>query len=249
MATLTAAPIAPHVGDAAANRMLAAISPDGVQRLLDNALVVDAQPGDVLYDPGEQVPWVFFPLSCVVSILTVLEDGSAVETATIGREGIVGSFQALGDDRNPNGRAVIQMGGRLVRVNAEVFRHELQRNPALDDAIESYVRALVIHISQSVACAAVHTVRERLARWLLHTSDRVASDDVRLTHEFLAHLLHARRASVTVALRELQADGQLVTRRGGTTILDRDGLASNACECYRIVNAEYARLIPGEPPR
>ena len=248
MATLTAAVVAPRSADAAANRMLAALSSDAQVRILSQALMLEAAPGDVLYEPGHPSPWVFFPLSCVVSIMTVLRDGSAVETATIGREGMVGTFQALGDDRNPNARAMVQMGGRLLRVDAGVFRTELHRNPHLAGAVEAYLRALLIHISQSVACGAAHNVRERLARWLLHTSDRVASDDVELTHEFLAHILHVRRASVTVALRELQDGGYLVTRRGGTTVLDRDGLAAEACECYAIVNREYARLIPGERP-
>lgn len=248
MATLTAAVVVPHLTNAAANRMLAALSPEGQERLLAQALMLEVRPGDVLYEPQEPALWVFFPLSCVVSIMTVLADGSAVETATIGREGMVGTFQALGDDRNPNGRAVIQMGGRVLRVDAEVFRRALRRDPQLADAIECYVRALLVHISQSVACGAAHSVQARLARWLLHTTDRVASDDVQLTHEFLAHLLHVRRASVTVALRELQERGLVETRRGGTVVLDREGLQREACECYAVINEEYARLIPGEPP-
>jgi CRP-like cAMP-binding protein len=248
MTILTAAPVAPHVTDAAANRLLATLPPDGQQRLLGHALLLNVEPGDVLYEPGRPASWVFFPLSCVVSTITVLADGSAVETATVGREGMVGTFQVLGDDRNPNGRAVIQMGGRLLRVDAEAFRHELVRSPPSSDAVASYVRALLVHLSQNIACSAAHSVRERLARWLLQTSDRVASDDVQLTHEFLAHILHVRRASVTDALGALQAMGLVATRRGGTTVLDREGLASKACECYALVNEEYARLIPGEPP-
>lgn len=247
MAALSMAPTL-DLTAASANRMLASLSPDGQERLLRDALMVLVDPGDVLYDPAEPTPWVFFPLTCVVSILTVLGDGSAVETATIGREGMVGTFQALGDDHNPNGRAVIQMGGTLLRVDAAEFRHQMQRNPLLAGSIERYVRALLIHISQSVACGTAHTVRERLARWLLQTSDRVASDDVRLTHEFLAHMLHARRASVTVALRELQDMDCVTTRRGGTTIVDRGLLHEQACECYDLIRAEYSRLIPGEPP-
>ncbi|HEY6567706.1 MAG TPA: Crp/Fnr family transcriptional regulator [Actinomycetota bacterium] len=247
MAVLSTAPTL-DLRSAYANRMLASLSPDGQERLLRDALTMLVQPGDILYDPAETTPWVFFPLTCVVSILTVLGDGTAVETATIGREGMVGTFQALGDDHNPNGRAVIQMGGTLLRVDAEVFRHQMQRNPLLADSIERYVRALVIQLSQSVACGAAHSVRERLARWLLQTSDRVSSDDVRLTHEFLAHMLHARRASVTVALRELQDLDCVTTRRGGTTILDRGLLQAQACECYDLIRSEYSRLIPGEPP-
>jgi len=248
MATFTGAALAPQHTEAAANRMLAALSPDGQERLLSQSLLLETRPGDILYERAEPSAWVFFPLSCVVSIMAVLKDGTAVETATIGCEGMVGTFQALGDDRSPNGRAVTQMGGRLLRVDAQVFRHELQRNPLLSGAVEVYLRALLIHISQSVACGAAHPVRARLARWLLQTSDRVASDDIQLTHEFLAHILHARRASVTVALGELQDLGLVSTRRGGTTVLDRDGLTTQACECYSLVKEEYARLVPGEPP-
>ena len=248
MATLTASAVAPAPADATANRMLAALPPEGQQRLLSNATLIEAEPGDVLHEPARPTARVYFPLSCVVSTMTVLADGSAVETATIGREGMVGAFQALGDDLSSNERAMIQMRGRLLGVDAAAFRAELTRDPALDDAIGSYVRALLVHVSQSAACGAAHSVRERLARWLLHTSDRVASDDVELTHEFLAHILHVRRASVTVALRQLQDMGLVGTRRGGTTVLDRDGLAGQACECYALVNAEYARLIPGERP-
>jgi CRP-like cAMP-binding protein len=248
MATLTAASTSPALADATANRVLAATSPRSQERLLAQALPLDVRAGDVLYERGQPMPWVFFPISCVASILTVLDDGSAIETVTVGREGMVGSFQALGDDRNPNGRAVVQMQGRLLRVESTVFRAELARDPHLAAATEAYVRALLIHTSQSVACSAAHQVRERLARWLLHTSDRVASDDVRLTHEFLAHILHVRRASVTVALRELQDRGLVITRRGGTTVTDREGLAREACECYALITEEYARLIPGEPP-
>lgn len=227
--------------------MLASISPTTRDRLLAHALTLDVAAGGELYTPSRPAPWVFFPLSCVVSILTVLDDGSAVETATIGREGMVGTFQALGDDRSPYGRAVIQMDGRLLRVEAAVFRDELRRDPALTAATESYVRALFVHVSQSVACAAAHSVKQRLARWLLQTSDRVVSDEIELTHDFLAHILHVRRASVTLALGGLQTLGLIATRRGGTTVLDREGLEAQACECYARVNEEYARLIPGEP--
>jgi CRP-like cAMP-binding protein len=247
MAALSTAPALDPTA-VSANRMLLTLSSGGQERLLRDALLMAVEPGDILYDPAETTPWVFFPLDCVVSILTVLADGSAVETATIGREGMVGTFQALGDDHNPNGRAVIQMGGELLRVDAQVFRHQLLRNPLLSGAIERYLRAQLIHISQSVACGTAHTVRERLARWLLQTSDRVASDDVRLTHEFLAHILHARRASVTVALRELQDLNCVTTRRGGTMIVDRSRLQDQTCECYDLIRDEYARLLPGELP-
>jgi CRP-like cAMP-binding protein len=247
MATLTAASHAATATDVLGNRMLASVGADDVERLLGHALLIEASPGDVLYEPGRPCPWVFFPLTSVVSVLTVLDDGSAVETTTIGREGMVGVFHALGDDRNPNGRAVVQMAGRLLRVEEAAFRRAASHDPRMRDALDAYVRAQLLHVTQSVACTAAHSVRQRLARWLLHTTDRVASDDVELTHDFLAQILRVRRASVTVALRELQAGGAVAIRRGGTSVVDRRRLAAEACECYALIRQEYARLIPGEP--
>jgi CRP-like cAMP-binding protein len=182
----------------------------------------------------------------VVSVPPTLRDGTAVETATIGREGLVGSFVSLGDDVSPNARAMVQMGGELLAVDVRRFRNELRETSRLRDLMNDYTRALLVHISQTVACTAAHSVRQRLSRWLLQTSDRVSTDDIRLTHEFLAGILHTRRASVTEGLRQLQDKGIISTRRGGTVILDRDALGAEACECYDVVRREYARLLPGE---
>ena len=229
------------------NQLLAALPTLERERLTADAMSRFVEPGDVLYEPGQPITAVYFPVTSVVSVLTVLADSSAVETATIGREGLVGSFVALGDDVSPNARAVVQMGGELLAVDVRRFQHELRDTSRLRDLMNDYTRALLVHVSQSVACTAAHHVRQRLSRWLLQTSDRVSTDDVRLTHEFLAGILHTRRASVTEALRELQEDGIVRTRRGGTMILDREALGGEACECYEVIRREYARLLPGEP--
>jgi CRP-like cAMP-binding protein len=231
------------------NQLLAALPGPERDRLMAEAMTRLVEPGDVLYEPGQPVVSVYFPLTTVVSVLTTLHDGTAVETATIGREGLVGTFVHLGDGTSPNARALVQMGGELVAVDARRFRHELRETGRLRDLMDEYTRALLIHVSQSVACSAAHNVRQRLSRWLLQTSDRVSSDDIRLTHEFLAGMLHTRRASVTVALRELQDLCLVRTRRGATLIVDRDALKEEACECYQLVRREYARLLPGEPDR
>ena len=226
------------------NELLVAIPTLERDRLVADAMSRFVEPGDVLYEPGRPLTSVYFPLTSVVSILTILRDGTAVETATIGREGLVGVFASLGDDISPNARAVVQMGGELLAVDIRRFQHELRDAGRLRDLLNDYTRALLIHVSQSVACSAAHSVRQRLSRWLLQTSDRVSTDDVRLTHEFLAGMLHTRRASVTEALRELQALGSVRTWRGGTTILDRATLRDQACECYELVRQEYERLLP-----
>jgi CRP-like cAMP-binding protein len=228
------------------NQLLIALPTLERDRLVADGMSRFVEPGDVLYEPGQPLTAVYFPLTSVVSILTTLRDGTAVETATIGREGLVGVFASLGDDISPNARAVVQMGGELLAVDIRRFQHELRDAGRLRELMNDYTRALLVHVSQSVACSAAHSVRRRLSRWLLQTSDRVTTDDVRLTHEFLAGILHTRRASVTEALRELQALGIVHTRRGGTVITDRAALRDEACECYELIRREYARLLPSE---
>ena len=229
------------------NQLLVALPTLERDRLMAEAMSRFVEPGDVLYEVGQPLTAVYFPVTSVVSILTILGDGTAVETATIGREGMVGVFASLGDDLSPNARAVAQMGGELLVVDIRRFRHELRETGRLRALVDDYTRALLIHVSQSVACSAAHSVRQRLSRWLLQTSDRVTTDDVRLTHEFLAGILHARRASVTEALGELQGLGIVRTRRGGTVIIERAALEAEACECYDVIRQEYARLLPVEP--
>ena len=178
----------------------------------------------------------------MVSLLTTLSDGSTVETATIGREGIVGVGAFLGDDRSPNTAAVTQMGGEVLAMGIDVFRTELADNDKLRQSLMVYTRALLVQVSQGVACGVVHGVDQRLARWLLQTSDRVLSDDVRLTHQFLAEILHVRRASVSEGARRLQLAGAIEVRRGHMRVTDRGSLEAASCECYRFIRDEYRRL-------
>jgi CRP-like cAMP-binding protein len=203
-------------------------------------------PGEVLYEPGRRLEHAFFPETAVVSLLTILSDGVGIETATVGREGMVGVFLFLGDDRSRNGRAVVQMAGSVLRLDVDSFRAELVEGGKLEQLMLTYSRALLMHISQSVACGAVHPVLARLARWLLQTSDRTASDDVALTQQFLADILGVRRASVTEAVGELQSRGAVAARRGGILVLDRSILSRSACECYDIVREVYEVLGPGD---
>ncbi len=229
------------------NGLLAALPTLQREGLLAGAKPRLVEPGDVLYQPRRPLASVYFPSTSVVSVLTALRDGTEVETATIGREGLVGMFVSLGEDMSPNTRAVVQMGGELLPVDVRRFRRALREPGPLLELMNRYTGTLLAQVSQSVACSAAHSVRQRLSRWLLQTSDRVSTDDVRLTHEFLARVLHTRRASVTVALRDLQGLGAVRTRRGGILILDRDVLKDEACECYELVRQEYARMLPEEP--
>ena len=228
------------------NQLLRALPPAERVRLMGHMQRRLVSPGEVLNEPASRLEHVFFPETAVNSLQTVLADGSGIETATIGREGMAGIFLFLGDDRSRNGRAVVQMGGSMLRMDVDSFRAELAEGGKLDQLTLTYTRALLLHITQSVACGAVHPVRARLARWLLQTSDRTASDDVALTQQFLAEILGVRRASVTEAVGELRSRGAVAARRGGILILDRAGLSLSACECYDVVREEYARLVPGD---
>jgi CRP-like cAMP-binding protein len=196
----------------------------------------------VLFRDGERIESVWFPITAVVSLLTTLEDGSAVETATAGREGVVGAVVFLGDDRLRNGRAVVQLAGDLIGVPVDTFRSVLARSDALDRVMTGYTRALVFQLSQSVACNAAHSVQERLARWLLQTTDRVARSEVELTQQFLSEIVHARRASITDALAALEDTGALMRGRGRVTVHRRRALEDAACECYAAVRDAYARV-------
>jgi len=205
----------------------------------------DVAVGDVLFEPATTLAYAYFPETTVVSLMTTLGDGAGIETATVGREGVVGVTLFLGDDRSVNGRAVVQMPGRMLRLAADAFRAELAEGGKLPDLMHGYARAMLLHLSQSTACGVAHPVRARLARWLLQTSDRTECNDVPLTQQFLSEILGVRRATVTEASGQLQSLGAVRTRRGGIEILDRRALEGAACECYALLKSEYARLLPG----
>jgi CRP-like cAMP-binding protein len=227
---------------ATGNVLLDALPPVERARLCDGASARALQAGDELIAPWEPIATMWFPVSAVVSLLTTLEDGSNVETATVGREGVVGSVVFLGDDRFRNGRAVVQLAGDAIGVPVDGFRAVLAEGGKLAGAMMDATRALLCELSQSVACSAAHSVRERLARWLLQTTDRTGRDRVELTQQFLAEILHARRASVTDALAILEADGALSRNRGRIEVLGRGRLEAAACACYRAVRAEHERI-------
>jgi CRP-like cAMP-binding protein len=224
------------------NFLLDALPPGDRASMLERARTVRLAPEQVLVEAGDRIHDVVFPVTAVVSLLTTLRDGAAVETATIGREGMLGVALFLHDDRAPNSRAVAQLAGTGIAVAADDFRAALTGSAKLEGLMFSYTRALLVQVAQSVACAATHPVRERLARWLLQTTDRVGSETVQLTHQFVSDILGVRRASVTDVLQSLRRTGAVDTRRGAILIADRARLAAAACECYGVLHDEYERI-------
>jgi CRP-like cAMP-binding protein len=227
----------------AGNRLIDALPGEDRDRLLSGAVEVPLERGQLLYERHEQVRTVYFPVSAVASLLVLLEDGGTVEMATIGREGLVGISVYLGDEPS-QARAIAQIPGTAFRVDSYAFRSEVERSPALAGLLQRYTLALIGLMGQTVACNRMHTIEQRSARWLLMTQDRIDAAEVPLTQEFLAYMLGVRRQSVTEAAGRLQERDLIRYRRGTVTIVDREGLIRSACECYRVINLEFERLLP-----
>jgi len=194
----------------------------------------------VLFEPGQPVDAVYFPLDGVISLVTPLEDGAVVEVATVGNEGIVGVPLIPGGSLAV--RAISQVAGRCLTMSADGFLTELATSPTISQLVQTYVLALFGQISQAAACNRLHTNEERLSRWLLISHDRVGSDKFLITHEFLAQMLGSRRATVTLSAGVLQTAGLIRYNRGHVEIVDRPGLEAVACECYQVIRAELAKV-------
>jgi CRP-like cAMP-binding protein len=216
-----------------ANRLLAALDPDDLSRILPMLHVGTFEVGQILHRPGEPVCDVYFPGDGFCSLLTVLKDGKMVEVATIGAEGMVG-ISAMMNGQSQASLSMVQ--ARMItcyRMPIDTFRAESEKRGSFSRLLWNYHEALVGFIMQSTACNAVHSVEQRLARWLLMAHDRVRLDDFPLTQEFVAMMLGASRPSVTLVAGALQKAGLITYHRGHLTIVDRRGLEEVACECYR----------------
>jgi CRP-like cAMP-binding protein len=215
------------------NFLLRALSAPDRDRLAPHLEVVSVPIRQFLHRPGDTLDFVYFPESGFCSELTVLENGDMVEIATVGREGVVGIF-AVDDGQVAPSAAMIQAEMTSYRLPARIVRQEFQRGGELHQLIARYSHAHTAFIMQSTACNAVHTVEQRLARWLLMARDRVGTNDFPMTQEFLAMMLGVARPTVTIVAGILQKAGLITYRRGHVAIIDREGLEAASCECYRV---------------
>lgn len=225
------------------NRLLNALGPEDHGLLTPFMTVVDLEKGRLLYDPGDEIDTVYFPHNTVVSLMTLMRNGAAIESATIGREGALG-LMAAAAPRQSLSRAIIQVGGRASRISAAHLHQAWTRSAQLRALVDRHTDALYGHAIQSVACNALHSVEARFCRWLLSCHDRIDNNTVSLTQEFLADMLGVQRTTVTAVAGALQAKGLIRYRRGVVDILDRAGLEAMACECYGAVRRTYERLLP-----
>jgi CRP-like cAMP-binding protein len=227
-------------GQPVGNRVLAGISSKDYGSL-DQLEPVLLRFGQILYEAGGRIRHVYFPIDCLVSLLTAVDKRRTLEVGMVGNEGMTGMPFILG--MGVSGvRALVQGGGHALRMPAAPFRIEFDRNEPLRQALFRYTYALMAQISQTAACNRFHEAEARLARWLLMTRERVGSDEFRLTHEFLAHMLGLRREGVTEAATALKRRGLIDYRRGKIQILDAKVLKASACSCYQVIRTVYERI-------
>jgi CRP-like cAMP-binding protein len=228
--------------DGQSNRLLGALEAASRERIAPHLKPVNYALGHIVCEAGGLLKHAYFPKGGVLSLLTVLENGSAIETANIGSEGAFGLFAAMYSRVSFN-RCLVQLRGSMVRCPIEVLQAEFKHSEHVRDLFVSYSETLLSQVQQTVACNALHTTEERMSRWLLMMHDRAEGEALPYTHEFLSHMLGANRKSVTLGALSLQKAGLIRYRRGTIQILDRLGLEKVSCECYAIVRERFDAFL------
>ena len=224
------------------NRLLAALPRNEYESLLPSLQPVSFSLGQVVYEFGGQLDYVFFPTTSIVSLLYTMENGSSAEMGLTGNDGVVGIALFMGGGTMPN-RAVVQSAGAAIRLKAKVLQDQFARGGKFQHLLLRYTQALITQISQTAVCNRLHSVEQQLCRWLLLSHDRIQTDELIMTQELIADMLGVRREGVTVAAGHLQDAGAISYVRGRIKILDRQKLEETVCECYQVVKDEFIRLL------
>jgi CRP-like cAMP-binding protein len=227
------------------NHLLAALPSAEFEFLAPNLELVDLPLGEMIYEPGVQLQYAYFPTTSIVSLHYVMESGSSAESAGVGNEGMVGISLFMGGGTTSSS-AVVQIAGEAYRLERRILKQEFDRGGLLQKLLLRYTQALMTQMSQTAACNRHHSVEQQLCRWLLLTSDRMPTNDLVITQEWVAGMLGVRREGVTEAAGNLQRAGLINYRRGHISVLDRAGLEKRVCECYAVVKAEMNRLLPDD---
>ena len=231
-----------ELDDPKQNQLLQSLSPKEYERLLPNLERVDLALGQVIYESGRQLRHAYFPATCIVSLLYVLENGACAEIAIVGNDGLVGVALFLGGRTMPN-RAVVQSEGYAYRLKAQQVMTEFNRNGQMLHLLLRSTQAQMTQMSQTALCNRHHTVDQQLCRWLLLSLDRLASNQLKMIQELIANMLGVRREGVTEAAGKLQEAQLTQYHRGHITVIDRQGLEDRVCECYQVVKTESDRLL------
>ena len=227
----------------AENYLLAVLPSDERERIFPHLEFVLMPLGAVLYETGIPMQHVYFPVTSIVSLLYVMENGASAEIAIVGNEGILGISLFMGGGSTPS-RAVVQSAGEGFRLKAHLLKAEFNRAGPMLHRLLCYTQALITQMSQTAVCNRHHAVDQQLCRWLLMSLDRLPTNELTMTQELIANMLGVRREGVTEAAGKLQNAGIIHYRRGHITVLDRPALELRVCECYQVVKSEYERLLP-----
>jgi CRP-like cAMP-binding protein len=232
--------------NAARNLILRALPPAELEHLLPHLQTVTFSLGQVVYEPGERIEYCYFPTDCVISLLYTAQDGSTAEMGLVGNEGMLGVALFLGGESTCS-RAIVPLAGDALRLPGKLLQLEFARSRTIAGLLLRYTQALLTQVAQTAVCNRLHSLEQRLCRWLLLCHDRKDGVELLMTQELIANMLGGRRESVTVSAGHLQDAGLIHYSRGHITIVDRAGLESAACECYRIVENECDRLFDRKP--
>jgi CRP-like cAMP-binding protein len=225
------------------NHLLAALPRAAYERLVPNLEFVPMVLGQVLYTSGGELSYLYFPTTCVVSLVYVMANGASAEIAVTGCEGVLGISLFLGGHTTPN-QAVVQIGGHAYRIGAKLIKQEFDQGGPLQHLLLLYTQALIAQMAQTAVCNRHHSLDQQLCRWLLLSLDRLRVGELEMTQELIANMLGVRRQGVVEAAGNLQKAGLIDYRRGHISVLDRPGLEARVCECYAVVKREYDRLLP-----
>jgi CRP-like cAMP-binding protein len=234
--------VSSRIAEPIGNRLLAALPAAELERLRPQLQPVTFSLGQVVYEFGGQLDYVFFPTTSIVSLLYTMENGTSAEMGLTGNDGVVGIALFMGGGTMPN-RAVVQGAGDAIRMKAKVLQDEFALGGRFQQLLLRYTQALITQISQTAVCNRLHSVEQQLCRWLLLSHDRVKADELVMTQELIGDMLGVRREGVTVAAGRLQDIGAISYVRGHIKILSRQVLEATACECYQVVKNEFDRLL------
>ncbi len=224
------------------NQILAALPESEYQTIAPHLKPVDLTSGEIISEPNQSITEIYFPQRAMISLVSIMMDGSTTEIGLVGNEGMVGLPAILGGDSTIS-CSIVQVSGTALHIPADIIQREFLRGGRLQQILLLYIQASLTQVSQSAACNRQHRIEERLARWLLSVRDCVRQNELHLTQEFIANMLGTRRSGVTIAAGTLQQAGIIRYSRGKITILDRQALEDTSCECYRTIQREFIRLL------
>ena len=225
------------------NHILAALPAADLTSLVQHLQLVNLPVGTMLYEPGQESRYAYFPTSCVISLQHMLESGRTAETASVGNDGMLGVALFMGGDSTPSS-AVVQISGHAYQLEGQLLKQEFKRLLTLQQLLLRYTQVLLTQISLTAVCYRHHSLQQQLCRWLLLTLDRLNTNEITMTQELVAGMLGVRREGITEAAGHLQREGLITYRRGHITVINRKGIETHVCECYGVLKKELSRLLP-----